>query len=90
MALSHLWNNPFRKVVVNDFVNKMQAFQKGEGTIKDVKENFINCIEGLKDLKPLAQSVSGLTDERQIQSALFDIRGAMMTDERQARNVSFD
>lgn len=42
----------------------------------------------MSELAALSRVVIGITEPRELQSALFDIRGAMMMDENQARTLT--
>ena len=42
----------------------------------------------MTELAAISRVVAGITDSRELQSALFDIRGAMMMDENQAKTLT--
>ncbi len=77
--LSNLWLGKDRKGAVNDFAQHLQNSE-----LDKAKESFNKMTKGLWSLSSLTKSVNWLTKPEDIQSALYDIRGALMMDKNQA------
>ena len=91
-ALSHLWLNPTRKPQANIFANAIQNIGTSPtATIEQARAEFIQLVtkpNTIKEFVWTVQVLSAMKNARQLSSALYDIRWAMMMDENQARNVS--
>lgn len=89
IALSHLFNNPARTAKLNDFIDELQNIQTGEdgSNIEVAKAKFLKLVDKLPALSALAKTVSGIAEPKALEAALYDIRGAMMMDENQARRI---
>ena len=76
--LSNFWLGEPRKTEANKFARALQ-----ESDLDSAKSAYINMTKNIGVMNPLRDALSRLSG-RDLQSALYDIRGAMMMDKNQA------